>query len=626
MLPVSSATTSCSCHGQSSIYGGLKSLSSYARAFDISSVNKSAKKISNFSRQRVTTCLYSDYVVKYDQCGSIDTINQSLYQSTRLGAGDEMRGLGPNLVFVDSSGESQLTEFLSKAVDSTDLQPSYVDPDLPMSVSGVTVDPAVAPDSLLIDVNPLSVQNTQLADIVEAGEDVINNSIETVTSSFNAALTSASEAAESVIKDINTFLDQTGESAGNRLSGVSSGLKEGSGAAASVALDVLRRIVVAVEDLLTKNVGYAYDSAKGFLPQDYQDVVRSGEGRVAEVLTPIGAALQQVYIALEGFEERVGLDPNDPLIPVVLVFGASAILWGSYRVLKYSGYAGDLSPKSAMELLRGNNNAVLIDIRPENLRDRDGIPDLRRSARFRYAYVGQPKVDNSIKKLLKGGRDLEDSLHAVIIRDLKIVQDRSKVLVMDADGSRSKSVARSLRKLGTKRPYQVLGGFESWVKEGCRIKELKPETTLTILNEEAEAILEEIKPTPLKIVGFGVGVVAAVYSLLEWETTLQFVGVIGLGQTILRRITSYQGVEDFQQDLRSLLAPVTLGGRAVSWAAGKLETNRNGLPTSPSSSDVQSRVLQAAAKLESQPPGTVDTQDLPQVGSSGNEEVNISEA
>ncbi|KAG6418328.1 hypothetical protein SASPL_120531 [Salvia splendens] len=613
MLPVSSATTSCSCHGQSSIYGGLKSLSSYARAFDISSVNKSVKKISNFSRQRVTTCLYSDYVVKDDQCGSIDTINQSLYQSTRSGVGDEMHGLGPNLVFVDSSGESQLTEFLRKAVDSTFLQPSYVDPDLPMSVSGVTVDPAVVSDSLLIDVNPLSVQNTQLADIVEGGEDFINNSIETVTSSFNAALTSASEAADSVIKDINTFLDQTGESAGNRLSGVSSGLKEGSGAAASVALDVLRRIVVAVEDLLTKNVGYAYDSAKGFLPQDYQDVVRSVEGRVADVLGPIGAALQQVYIALEGFEERVGLDPNDPLIPVVLVFGASAILWGSYRVLKYSGYAGDLSPELAMELLRGNNNA--------NLRDRDGIPDLRRSARFRYAYVGPPKVDSSIKKLLKGGRDLEDSLHAVIIRDLKIVQDSSKVLVMDADGSRSKSVARSLRKLGTK-----ASGFESWVKEGCRIKELKPETTLTILNEEAEAILEEIKPTPLKIVGFGVGVAAAVYSLLEWETTLQFIGVIGLGQTILRRITSYQGAEDFQQDLRSLLAPVTLGNQAVSWAAGKLETNRNGLPTSPSSSDVQSRVLQAAAKLESQPPGTVDTQDFPQVGSSGNEEVNISEA
>lgn len=78
--------------------------------------------------------------------------------------------------------------------------------------------------------------------------------------------------------------------------------------------------------------------------------------------------------------------------------------------------------------------------------------------------------------------------------------------------------------------------------------------------------------------------------------------------------------------LRSLLAPVALGGQAISWAAGKLETNRNGLPTSPSSSDVQSRVMQAAAKLESQPPDTTETQNLPQVGASGNEEVNISEA
>lgn len=41
----------------------------------------------------------------------------------------------------------------------------------------------------------------------------------------------------------------------------------------------------------------------------------------------------------------------------------------------------------------------------------------------------------------------------------------------------------------------------------------------------------------------------------------------------------------------------------MTWALGKLETNRNrnGLPTSPSSTDVQSRVLQAAAKHESQP-------------------------
>ncbi|KAL5711674.1 hypothetical protein ACHQM5_013933 [Ranunculus cassubicifolius] len=118
---------------------------------------------------------------------------------------------------------------------------------------------------------------------------------------------------------------------------------------------------------------------------------------------------------------------------------------------------------------------------------------------------------------------------------------------------------------------------------------------------EAEAILEDIRPTPLKVVGYGVGFIAASYALSEWEKTLQLVGVIGLGQTIYQRIATYENSEDFKQDVRVLLSPFRVGTMAFSWAAGKLEPNRIGLPTSPSSSDVQSRVLQAAAKHESQP-------------------------
>ncbi|KAJ0092099.1 hypothetical protein Patl1_26809 [Pistacia atlantica] len=155
----------------------------------------------------------------------------------------------------------------------------------------------------------------------------------------------------------------------------------------------------------------------------------------------------------------------------------------------------------------------------------------------------------------------------------------------------------------------VHGGFQSWIKEGLRIKELKVETALTILNEDAEAILEDIKPSPLKVLGFGVGAVAALYALLEWENTLQFIGVVGLGQTIYRRVASYEDAKDFREDVKLLLTPVRLGGQAFSWAAGKIETNRPGLPTSPSSIDVQNRVLQAAAKHQSQPSDTDGNQD-----------------
>nr|GFD00364.1 rhodanese-like domain-containing protein [Tanacetum cinerariifolium] len=55
--------------------------------------------------------------------------------------------------------------------------------------------------------------------------------------------------------------------------------------------------------------------------------------------------------------------------------------------------------------------------------ERDGIPDLRRTARFRYASVTYPEVDSNVKKLLKSGKDLDDALVAAVIRNLKVVQE-----------------------------------------------------------------------------------------------------------------------------------------------------------------------------------------------------------
>lgn len=43
----------------------------------------------------------------------------------------------------------------------------------------------------------------------------------------------------------------------------------------------------------------------------------------------------------------------------------------------------------------------------------------------------------------------------------------------------------------------VQGGFRSWVEEGLRIKELKPETTLTILNEVSNMFLDFLKVSPM---------------------------------------------------------------------------------------------------------------------------------
>ncbi|XP_077229405.1 rhodanese/Cell cycle control phosphatase superfamily protein isoform X2 [Tasmannia lanceolata] len=480
---------------------------------------------------------------------------------------------------------------------------------------------------------------------VSGALEVANDALLNLKKNIDSFFSGINESIDNSIDEADTFVKNTYDTISLSLTNTvqyklpdfTSEFKESIYKAGGIAFDVIRQAVVAVEDSLAKVsafIIYSYGSTKAFLPPEIRNALNLSEERAVEALRPIKTVFEQANIYIEGLEKYLGLDPNDPIIPFILFLGSTTTLGQaycsvdgcriSYWVINYGGYSGDLSPKSTLELLSMEENSVLIDVRPEDLRERDGVPDLRRGARFRYATVTLPEIDGSVRKLLKNGRDVDDALVAVVIRNLKIVQDMSKVIVMDSTGAQSKGIARSLRKLGLKRPYLVQGGFGSWVKDGLRIKENKPETALTILSEEAEAILEDIKPTPAKLIGYGVVLIAGIYAVIEWEKTLQFIAIVGLGQTVYRRLTSYESYEDLKQDVRTLVAPVRLG---FSWAAGKLEPNKVGLPTSPSSTAVQSRVLQAAAKHESQPSDTEETKDPShETATPTNENLDLSEA
>lgn len=447
---------------------------------------------------------------------------------------------------------------------------------------------------------------------INQGENALRSSLDTVTSFGDSVVKTATKSVDNAFSKAFSAVDQTGDIANNKLTSFSSGLSGVTNKAPAVAIDALRRVIVVVESSVTSGASYVvylYGSAKDLLPAGIRDTVNVYEDKATEILRPVGSATQRIYTGVYSLEKTFGLDPNDPIIPFIVLVGSSATLWAFYWLWTYGGYSGDLSPKSAFELLTEDANVALIDVRSEELREKDGVPDIRRAARFRYASITPLEVDGSIRKLLKGGRDFDDSLIATIIRNLKTVKDSSKVIVLDADGTRSKGIARSLKKIGVKNTYLVQGGFQSWMKQGLRIKELKPETALSILNEEAEAILEEVRPSPWQLLGYGSALVAGLYALLEWESTLQLIGVFGLSLTIYLRVSSYENAEDLNEDVRLLLSPVRLGAKAFSWTAGKLESNGLGLPTSPSSLDVQNRVLQAAARHESQPSESESNQD-----------------
>lgn len=320
------------------IYGGFKSLSPHWMTFD-ANCNSVDKVVQNFSnglhlhvasfKRRPVSCFYSNYS---KQCASMGMNDRSLYQnglenirhftqsSYQVGLIDETHHLGPNgMIFVDSSSNSaaddQLMDFISKAIDNTEALPNYADVESVTSFDSVPTVPPPVSDSLNIDVNSLPGQETNFADIVSemnkstadiinGGENVLNNVFDSVTSSLTTSLTNANEAVDDAITEIISFVNKSGESAGNKLTGLSSELKEASGRAGLFALDVLRGTIIVVEDSLIqggKTVGYAYSFVREFLPPEFQEALSLYEDIVEKVLNPAGTTFQQVHFTFLAF-------------------------------------------------------------------------------------------------------------------------------------------------------------------------------------------------------------------------------------------------------------------------------------------------------------------------------------
>ncbi|RZC50833.1 hypothetical protein C5167_019265 [Papaver somniferum] len=605
MLPICLSTPS-SCSSQSQIFFryGSRPLTYFGNDINIRYILKgrgflgvpgaiSAREVS--LKTQATKFIYTSVVEGPEVSGSSDITNSSSYlnelnnlepefsnnlnDSVGADVGSIPLGSGGELNYAEDASMSSLTDQLS--YDTNELSKSAASqPTVPWDdAMGVSENPLVMVDDAITKLKTtidefVSSVNASINASVGKGESALKSTLDSITASLTDTTKSINEA-------IGSSVNQAEKVAGNGATGFSGDFKEATGNASTIAFNVLRKTIVGAEDLLAGGTSYAvysYSYAKELLPPEARNVLNETETKAVGFLTPVKTALKQVYFGIKGLVAYLGLDPNDPIIPFVLLLGASATLGITYRILTYGGYSGDLSPNSTLELLTREDDVVLIDAS----REKDGVPDLRRGARFRYASVTLSEIDGSVRKLVVRGKDLDDDLTAAVIRNLKIVR----------------------------RPYLLHGGFRSWVKNGLRIKELKPETTLTILNEEAEAILEEIKPTPLKTFSYAAGTAAAIYALSEWEKTLQLIGVVAIAKTIYSRVSSYENSEDFRQDLRLLLVPVTLGTDAFSWAAKKLEPSRVGLPTSPSTSAVQDRVLQAAAKHESQPSDSDEMQDV----------------
>jgi hypothetical protein len=181
-----------------------------------------------------------------------------------------------------------------ETISTTDMMPEYS-----TSVS----------DSLDMDNDPLFNTKTSIEDFVAGaskslnasvnkGQNAVESSVDAVNSSITSVIKSATAAVDNIVSGLFSTADQNRELAGNRLTSFSSDLKEATSKASVVAVDVLRRTIVAVEDSLTNGVSfvvYSYGSAKDLLPPDIRDALNLSEEKAIEILSPVRTAFPQVF-------------------------------------------------------------------------------------------------------------------------------------------------------------------------------------------------------------------------------------------------------------------------------------------------------------------------------------------
>ncbi len=118
-----------------------------------------------------------------------------------------------------------------------------------------------------------------------------------------------------------------------------------------------------------------------------------------------------------------------------------------------SGYAGDVGPREAWDILAAHASAVLVDVRTD----------------AEWAYVGLPDLDRLSKTVhcLSWQTYPDMATNPDFVADLKArgVGEEQPILLLCRSGARSRDAAIALTAAGFQRCYNVANGFEGPLDE-----------------------------------------------------------------------------------------------------------------------------------------------------------------
>lgn len=322
---------------QTSFHGGLRSFSPFRKDFESKCSVEDGIALgfaSGTHLQRIcfkthaTKSLYSN-LIENSQSGSIDFVDScpdeldsfnckpSNALSYSIEVTNELDPTGNGeLKYVDDSSLSVMEEghmnFTDQMIENSDNLTGPTEPETMSTIELTPENPSSLADSLNMDNDSVSNVKSSFDDFADGvsgsfsssinkGENAVKSSLDTITSSITSITKSASEAVDNAVSRVFSSVDQTGDLAGKKLTSFSTDLREASSKAAVVAVDVLRRTIVALEDSISNGasfVVYSYGTTKELLPPEIRDALNLSEETVVKVLRPVGPALQQVLFSL----------------------------------------------------------------------------------------------------------------------------------------------------------------------------------------------------------------------------------------------------------------------------------------------------------------------------------------
>ncbi|KAK9835242.1 hypothetical protein WJX81_008278 [Elliptochloris bilobata] len=316
-------------------------------------------------------------------------------------------------------------------------------------------------------------------------------------------------------------------------------------AAADAAAAALSQTAAAVQGGIDAGVQTAADAAgaaAAALPEPVRDALAAAAAPAAKAASQVAAA--------------VAADPRLGAAAAAAAVGVPAVaVWRA----RYGGFAGVLAPQAAFEALQ-EEDAVLVDMRPDAARARDGVPELRFGARGKGAAVQVERLPPGLAGRVRDTKRLEYDIAAAVVAGLVKVGARTRVVVMDGGDGRAVRLARALRSVGRPRSYVLQGGFRAWQGAGLPVRagDSYAASALDALADEAAMLQAGTSAalsglgTPLGLAaGAGAAALAGAF-VVDWHRGLQFIGALGPLATAAGRALQYDSPQDAWEGVSGL--------------------------------------------------------------------------